>query len=344
MKQTLLLILFSALALTGGAQLTDGLPQLKFIDYEPEQRVWFARFGQFQLHFDYAFHPETGLIVVKDADQQLKKIAHSLEVAKEKKLNVLIFPELSLSMEADLRNQAIAMLQHHATEQDAIIIAGTYYDEVRYCKNLTILPTATHHSYKLRPSIFEASPLSGQGMTPSDTLHVFRTKYGNLLTLVCVDLISDDLNYMARNLSNRGMIDMLININFNPKSQEFMREASSMSLRHPLFVSLTNVSLFQSGGTYDGDEFGNSSLFGSIHQESHGLKIRSTLPDFYKTPDGTMLQPAYKNMLALVPPEVEGVLIYDLNLRMIRTPMENNAPDQGYPTVRNIEVVEWNKK
>ena len=33
------------------------------------------------------------------------------------------------------------------------------------------------------------------------------------------------------------------------------------------------------------------------------------------------------------------MLIYDLNLRVIRTPAENNAPDQGYPTLKNLEVL-----
>ncbi|MGL4852386.1 MAG: nitrilase-related carbon-nitrogen hydrolase [Phocaeicola sp.] len=343
MKHILFILLFIAAAISGKAQFADGLPKVQFIDYHPEERVWFARFGQFQLHFEYTTHPETGLILIKDVDAQLQKLEKSLAIAKQKRLNVLVFPELSISMDDKARSKALAMFQDYARENEAIIVAGTYYDESRYCKSLTILPNSTHHSYKTRPSIYEASPIYGEGVVPNDTLHVFRTKYGNLLTLVCVDLISDDANYMARNLSNRGMIDMLVNINFNPKSQEFMREAAALALRHPLFVSLTNVSLFQSGSTYDGDEYGNTSIFGSIDRRTFGTKIAKMIPDFYKTADGTMLQPAYKNMLALIPPEIEGVLIYDLNLRMIRTPMESNAPDQGYPSIKNIEVLEWNK-
>jgi hypothetical protein len=32
-------------------------------------------------------------------------------------------------------------------------------------------------------------------------------------------------------------------------------------------------------------------------------------------------------------------LIYDLNLYMTRVPKTTNAPDQGYPAVRNLRVV-----
>lgn len=321
------------------AQLTLELPQVKFIDYQPENRQWFVRFGQFQIHFDYEINQKNGLAMVKNPGKHVEKIMKCLDVAKKNKLNVIVFPEVSMSLPDELHHQVLATLKQYSQENDAIIIAGTFYDEKRCCKNVTILPSGIYYSYKIRPSIFEASPLRGEGMVMSDTLHVFRTKYGNLLTLVCVDLISDDANYVARSLSNRGLIDMLVNIGFNPKSQEFMREASSMTVRHPLFVSLTNVSLFQAGGTVDGDEYGNTSLFGSINNQYFKNKLMQKIPDYYKTNDQKELQPAYKHLVGIVNPEIEGALIYDLNLRMIRTAQENNAPDQGYPTIKNLEVI-----
>lgn len=325
--------------LTSQAQFTAELPQVKFVDYQPENRQWFVRFGQFQIHFDYQINPANGLVLVKDEAKHIAKIEKCLELAKKHKLNVVVFPEISISLPDKLRQQLLATFQNYAKENDAIIIAGTFYDENRYCKNATILPSGIHYSYKIRPSIFEVSPLGGQGMAMSDTLHVFRTKYGNMLTLVCVDLISDDAAYVARALSNRGLIDMLVNINYNPKSQEFMREASAITVRHPLFVSLTNVSLFQKGGTNDGDEYGNTSLFGSINNNYLKAKLLQNIPAYYKTADGKELQPAYKSLLGIVNPEIEGLLIYDINLRMIRAPRENNAPDQGYPTVKNMEII-----
>jgi predicted amidohydrolase len=236
-----ILLLLANLAIAQGAA---DLPKVKFVDYKPEDRQWFVRFGQFQLNFEYDINPANGLVVVKNPKAHVEKVSKCLEIAKKNEINVIVFPEVSMSLPTELFQSLLSKMETFSKENDVIIIAGTFYDEERNCKNVTILPTGAFYSYKLRPSIFEASPLANKGMLFNDTLHVFRTKYGNLLTLVCVDLISDDANYMARNLSNRGLIDMLININFNPKSQEFMREASAMTVRHPLFVSLTNVSLF----------------------------------------------------------------------------------------------------
>ena len=181
------------------------------------------------------------------------------------------------------------------------------------------------------------------------------TKYGNFLTLVCVDFISDDANYKVRELSNKGFLDILININFNPKSQEFMREASSISVRHPMFVCLTNVCCHGEikKFTWDDDEYGNTSVFGSVQDEFKN-EIANSLPAFYCVSDTiiesnkqivyTKTHPAYKSMLGLVNPGEEALLLYDINLRVIRAPEENNAPDQGYPTIKNIEVINISKE
>jgi len=347
MRRFLFLIIALSVGVNLIAQMTVDLPKVVFVDYQPENREWFVRYGQFQINFEYEENPSNGLVLVKNTNKQIERISKCLEIAKKSEIDVIVFPEVTMSLPKDIWVKTVKMLEKYSKENDAIIIAGTFYDNNRTCKNLIVLPTGIYYTYKIRPSIFEASPIGGEGMLLNDTLHVFRTKYGNFLTIVCVDLISDDANYIARNLSNKGLIDMLININFNPKSQEFMREASSMVVRHPLFVSLTNVSLFKSGCTIDGNEYGNTSIFGSItsfDNNSFRSKLLTNIPDCYKTQDKKQLQPAYKSLLGIISPEIEGVLIYDLNLRVIRTPQVNNAPDQGYPTIKNIEVIEISNK
>lgn len=331
------IVVFPFLSING--QFTPDFPEVAFIDYQSSSREWFVRCAQFQTFMEYSDNPENGLVMVKNPDSYCSKIISCLDIAKKYNVNILIFPEVSMSLPDTMRHRVVSVMEKFSRDNDAIIIAGTYFNEKRYSKNITILPSGTYESYKIRPSIYEVSTQMGKGMEGGDTLFVFRTKYGNFLPLMCVDLISDDANFVARSLSNKGMIDMLININYNPKSQEFMREASAICVRHPIFVSVTNITLFQKGGTYDGDEFGNTSLFGSINNHRLGKQILKNIPDFYKTPDKKEILPPYKSMLGIVPPEMEGALIYDLNLRVVRTPRENNAPDQGYPTVKNIKVV-----
>lgn len=53
-------------------------------------------------------------------------------------------------------------------------------------------------------------------MNLGNSLLVFQTKYGNILPITCVDLIPDDIQYISRYLSNNQIIQVLVNINWNP--------------------------------------------------------------------------------------------------------------------------------
>ncbi|MCP4552114.1 MAG: hypothetical protein GY834_08780, partial [Bacteroidetes bacterium] len=284
MKKTTLVLLALTLALLSAAQVDFGIPKIKQIEYQPENKLWFARYGQFQFEFEYTVENTSfGLPQVKDQELQVEKIKKYLEMALAMKINVAIFPELSISLKEAERKNLINYLEEFSYKNDMIIIAGTFYDNLGKCKNATVLPTGTIYTYKIRPSIFESSTLGGNGMSFSDTLHLFNTKYGNFLTLVCVDLISDDANYKVRDLSNKGLLDILININFNPKSQEFMREASAIAARHPLFVSITNVINNKDAidkFTWDKNEYGNTSIFGIVRRDFKE-EIAESLPSFY---------------------------------------------------------------
>jgi predicted amidohydrolase len=337
---TVILFLFT-LSISVEAQETFGLPKIKYINYKSESREWFAKYGQCQISFELITDSLTNLSFVKEPIKQIEKINKCLDIAKHNKFNVIIFPECAISLPTQDRTKVMNIMELFSRENDAIIIAGTYYDENRNSRVVTILPSGTYLGYKIRPSRFEVSPVEGEGMLLADTLLLFKTKYGNFLPITCVDLISDDANYTARNLSNRGIIDILININYNPAAQEFMREASSMVVRHPIFVSITNVSLGKTGCTLDDIEYGNSSIFGSLRRDSQ-QRLFNKISDCFKTVDKKSLQPAYNSLLLQVNPEIEGILNYEINLRLIRTPSQTNAPDQGYPTIKNLNIINLN--
>jgi len=73
-------------------------------------------------------------------------------------------------------------------------------------------------------------------MVPGDELIAITTPFGRILPLTCVDLISDGVQYVIRNLATRNQIDVIANVNFNPAGWEFMVEANSIARRHPVFV------------------------------------------------------------------------------------------------------------
>lgn len=146
------------------------------------------------------------------------------------------------------------------------------------------------------------------------------------MTLVCVDMISDDANYMARYLSNQGQIEMLINIEYNPAAPEFLREASSMVMRHPLFAILANDA-----------SNGYSGIVGSLLPVQK-KPLLPLFPPLFKNQSGELAS-GFENVLSVSTPQTEEALLYDLNLRLVRVPYEANAPDQGYPTIRNIRKI-----
>lgn len=336
MKKTTLLLSLLFLALSATAQ---NLPTVKTIKWQDDRRIQFAHVAQFQISIPYEVS-ERALPVIADPDAHIKKINHCLNMAAKNECQILIFPELSMSLPQKELNKLESIFSKYAQDHDAIIIGGTYYDEERRCHCQVFVPGDTFSSYKIRPSIFESSPLAGKGMIGTDTLVVYKTKYGNFAPLVCVDLISDDANYLIRTLSNRREIEMMFNVNYNPASKEFLREASSIVTRHPLFIMLTNTSEGP-GASSERDHdsaYGYSGLLASLSPMQQPT-CAAILPDIFKTPSGSLID-GYENLVSVLEPGKEAALIYEVNLNVTRVPENTNAPDQGYPTVRNVSIID----
>lgn len=342
MKTTYTLIAATtAILLNCAAATAGGLPSVKQIDANPSgERASAVKICQFQINIPLGTDTATLLPVIKAPYREYSgKIDKCLKTAKEQEAEVIIFPELASCMKPKERERLISQFRKYAKENNAIIMAGTYYADDRTCIAPIIFPDTIYHSYKLRPSIFESSIFNGKGMKPADTLCIYKTRYGNMVPLVCVDLISDDANYTVRNLSNRGMIDILVSICYNPASREFLREASSMTARHPLFAIIAN------SASGPGEEnkirsdsgYGLSAVTGSLHPMQRG-SVAADLPEMLKDCNGEV-HDAYQNVIAVIEPQKEAALSYEINLSVIRVPMSTNAPDQGYPTIRNIRHI-----
>jgi len=174
--------------------------------------------------------------------------------------------------------------------------------------------------------------------------------FGRIIPLTCVDLISDAVQYSVRNLATRGQVDVVANVNFNPAAWEFMIEGNGIARRHPVIVSITNVSgspdpKVKAECRQKGDNgycFGNSALFASMRERSSDCPncagaVSDLVDPVFKT--GSVRSLPYDTLVAAIPPFQEGMLIYDVNLRLIREPASTNAPDQGYPVVRNVKRI-----
>jgi predicted amidohydrolase len=308
----------------------------------------FARFGQCQYRFDLEMDLSTGLHAVPQAFEG--KVRRCFETAVRERVQVLVLPELALAFEDNVRERLTGEARRLAAGHGMIIVAGTFYDRERRNRLAVISKDGLVLGEKLRPSLFEASPRAGLGMTPGESLLLLETPYGRLAPVVCVDFISDAVQYTLRNLATRGQVDAVLNVNYNPAAWEFLVEANSLARRHPVFVSITNVAgdagrCSREGLRREAGEcYGYSALFGSVRADGKDFPncfqaVRDLVGEPFKDPGDGRRSVPYDSLLANLSGGEEAMLVYELNLRLAAEPANPNAPDQGYPTVRELRVV-----
>lgn len=296
-----------------------------------------------------AIEPErtpNGVYAVKNAAEVETGIKNCLTVAQSKRADVVVLPELALAMEPAARDRIVGQMSALSLKTGMIIVAGSYYDESRRSTLLVVGPGWIERGYKIRQSRFEVSPVAGKGMAGSNELLVLKTDFGNFAVFTCVDLISDTVQGLARGLATSGEVDMLININHNPAAWEFLIEANNIVRRHPVFVSITNAVV--SSSAYDktcytpekspfdsGYCYGHTAVFAGLKDFRGDISLPEVMR--LKEPAGQL---AYNQMVGDAGTFAERALTYELNMWMTRAPDATNAPDQGYPTIRNLEVVD----
>lgn len=326
------------------------LPTVKTFDHTAGQTMTsLPVYAQCQIQVGLKINPVTGLHLA--TDDTSKRVLMCAAEAVKNKANVLILPELSLSYPQPLRDKIIQKLKTIAKQHDMVIIAGSYYDENRYSRTPIIGKNWMELGYKIRPSFYEASPRNGLGMRQGKYLTVVKTKYGKIMPLICVDLISDAVNYQIRRLAAEHKIDVLANINYNPAAWEFLLEANSIVRRHPIFATVTNVSsvfgqkkrCIKSGD--NGLCGGNTGVIANIRNNDLACPNCDSILQEY-LPRNFLLKGhkrlAYDNVVATIPPIKQGLLVYKLNLNLKRIPLAANAPDQGYPPVSDLKFVSLN--
>lgn len=343
-----------ALAAACARAAAPGVPVLltaspvRVIDHgDGERRAW-ARFGQCQLAFQMRVELRTELGTSANPEQLEQVLQACVERAIAEKVDVLVVPELALAAEEVTRSRILQLFRGTSDREEMIIVAGTYYDDDRRSRAVVIGPGWLEEGYKMRPSKFEASPLAGKGMREGRHVLAIKTPYGRLAVVVCVDLLSDEVQFTLRSMATKGELDAILNISWNPAAWEFLIEANSLARRHPVFVSITNATqLRPSDGcirdnapTDTGHCFGHTAVFADLKHsgDNRGLPqvVEQLPPEFVHAGKPAL---AVDHLVGDVGAFRQGILIYDLNLRKTRETVTTSAPDQGYPTIRNIKVV-----
>jgi predicted amidohydrolase len=176
----------------------------------------FVRFGQCQIQVEVGPKPNArGVWDARYPTALADDLGVCLDTAIREEVDVLILPELALTLSEPGRRGFLKQASATAKAEDMIIVAGSFYDADRYSRLLVIGPDWTEAGYKVRPSRFEVSPLADDGMKPGNEILALKTNYGTLLVITCVDLISDEVQFLVRSMATRGQLDVLININHN---------------------------------------------------------------------------------------------------------------------------------
>ena len=335
------------------------LPAIRVADHRTSSETQhFVRFGQCQIEFEmspskantqsvwYATHP----------DILISNLEACLNTGLAEKLDVLVLPELALTLPEDLREKFLRKASTIAKSKSMIIVAGSYYDKERHNRLAVVGPGWVELGYKVRPSRLEVSPRDGEGMKPGNEILVLQTDLGNFAVITCVDLISDEVQFQVRRLATRGKIDVLMVINYNPAAWEFLVEANSIVRRHPIFASITNVFSSKSSSSNKTKHrdtrysYGHTAVFASLRTDkgfpNSSKRIHDLIPDYFLKMEGGEVKRRvpYDNIVGDIEAFREGLLVYELNMWLKRVPANTNAPDQGYPPIRGVKIVDLQRQ
>lgn len=307
----------------------------------------FTRFGQCQVDVPTRRDEARGVFHIVDEAAMAATLEWCLDTARDRGVEVLVMPEYSLAVSEPTRARFLDQMNEYAVANKAIVVGGSYYDEDRRNRLTVVGPGWLEYGYKFRASRYEASPRAGMGMVEGKHILVMDTDLGSFAIITCVDLISDDVQYTVRRMINDGKLDALININKNPASWEFLIEVNSLVRRHPIAASITNATFGMCEGKPDNGKCGGHTALatdlrtGEWDWPNNASDLVDLLPPpiLERTASGPKRRLAYSNLVADVGYRDQGMLVYDLNMRMNRITESTVAPDMGYPPVRNLEIV-----
>lgn len=302
----------------------------------------YVTFAQCQFDIALEVDPATSLAIASNPYPLLARLRECAAIACEEGVDVLVFPELALGLPPALRDTALEELAQTAAAHDMVIVAGSYYDADRYARVPIIGPDWSELGYKYRPARVECSVLAGTGMRAGPAVPAVATDKGTLLILTCVDMISDAAQYAARSLAAAHEVQIVLNNCYNDASLEFLVEANALARRHPVFVLVTNV--INPAIEEDGVRaYGHTALCANVRQDRNAPgayeALVAALPETLLARGEERPHVAFDTVVADLGFRQRAMLIYDLNLHLTRVPLITNAPDQGYPPVRNLRVI-----
>ena len=177
-----------------------------------------------------------------------QKIFEALEIAKNEKVNIICFPELSF-----VKEWIDAIKNNY---KDMIIVCGSFYDEQNHNICKIIIDGKDYHYNKCHCSIMEEP--NGEGLKKGDKLLILQTKYGIISVLTCIDF-----EYEYYHISNyikqmNKQLNFLINPRYDIDREHRYQTKSNLEMelpdgsRAPTFILHINPKTTKYGETIGG--------------------------------------------------------------------------------------------
>ena len=195
------------------------------------------------------------------------KIFRALSIARKTKVDIICFPELSVTEEwiREVKEQF----------QDLIVVFGTYYKGgSNVCP--IIVNGQDYYTQKINPSPhFEKEVRRGKSMRKGRSVPVFQTKCGKLAVLVCMDYLEEAYRILHSSDERVRNVDFIVVPEYSVDVDSFQEQADQDCTKDnfPYIIQVNACRVFD-------QEVGGTCIIGTEHRSAlKRYKMEKLKPD-----------------------------------------------------------------
>ncbi len=200
---------------------------------------------------EFYFQKDKGFFLLKKEKVEVvrTKIEEMIEIANEKRVNILLFPELTIDLNY---SQLLEELTELAQTYDMYIIPGSFHDQ-KTKRNICIVISPTGILWQQEKHIPAIIHYQGRRFkegievkTSSRETVVCITEYGTIAIAICRDFLDMDLRVELKN--SNPPVDLIFNPAFTPVTEDF--RAAHFDARRSIFAYCFFANIAEIGNSF----------------------------------------------------------------------------------------------